>query len=717
MYKSRKVFVVLLCAFFALLSLSVSFAQDMTYHQAPSLDAKVASGDLPPVEDRLPNDPQVVTPTEIGQYGGTWHMGTRGVGDDAIYVRTVGYQNLVRWNVDWTGIIPDIAKSFDVNDDATVFTFHLREGMKWSDGEPFTADDILFVVNDEYLNTDVYPAPPSWMVSGGEPGKAEKTDDYTVVFTFAAPNGLFVQQLATPNATALTAQPAHYLKQFHASYADPTELDAEVKAAGVEGWVDLFSLKGGLPAGRPNTLYNTSEKPTINPWMVVSPLTPDATQIQLTRNPYFYAVDTDGNQLPYIDDVSLTVAQDPQTLVLKGLNGDLDMQDRHIANNANRAVFFDNQEAGGYHFYATVPSSSNVMVISLNLTNQDMQKREIYQNKDFRIGLSEAINRQEIIDVVYVGQGQPAQAAPRPQSPLYNEKLATQYTDFNVDDANAELDKVLPNKDADGFRLMPDGTRLTIAMEAITSLQPEWPDALQLVQGYWKDVGIDMQLVVEERTEFYNRKAANQHDAGIWGGDGGLEVVLEPRWYFPYSNESIYGEAWQYWFNDPNDARGEEPPAATKQQMDLYNQLKATPDQEGQNKLMSQILDIAADQFYTIGISLTPDGYGIVKNNMHNVPAQHPGVVPVPESCADQYLHLLLQQLIALAGARTIVPLRSEFVDQGTGRNKANWYDTFFNKTLCVISNNHVCGFLGRLCHYSTATGRLPHRLYCQSRR
>ena len=140
------------------------------------------------------------------------------------------------------------------------------------------------------------------------------------------------------------------------------------------------------------------------------------------------------------------------------------MQDRHIATNTNRAVFFDNQEAGGYHFYETVPSSSNVMVDFAQPDQSSIRsKREIYQNKDFRIGLSEAINRQEIIDVVYVGQGQPYQAAPRPQSPLYNEQLATQYTEFDPDDANAELDKVLPNKDADGFRLMPNGERLVIA--------------------------------------------------------------------------------------------------------------------------------------------------------------------------------------------------------------------------------------------------------------
>src|SRR5690606_13161328 len=189
----------------------------------------------------------------------------------------------------------------------------------------------------------------------------------------------------------------------------------------------------------PPTAWNNAELPTINPWMVVEPLGPEATQVRLVRNPYFYAVDTEGNQLPYIDEVVYNVGQEVETLVLQALNGEIDMQDRHIATNANRAVFFDNQEAGGYHFYETIPSSSNVMVISLNLTHLDPMKREIYQNLDFRIGLSHAIDRQEIIDVIYVGQGEPYQAAPRPQSPLYNERLARQYTEYDPDLANEYL--------------------------------------------------------------------------------------------------------------------------------------------------------------------------------------------------------------------------------------------------------------------------------------
>lgn len=592
----------------------------MEYHEAPQLAEQVAAGTLPAVADRLPANPRVVEPLSIGQYGGTWRMGTRGGGDEVIYIRTVGYTNLVRWNVEWTEVIPDVAESFEVNDEGTVFTFHLREGQKWSDGAPFTSADILFLINDIYLNPELHPSPPAWLVSGGEPVTAEAPDDLTVTFSFAAPAGLFLQTLAIPHQQYLVGQPKHYLEQFHASYVSADDLAAKVTEAGVESWGDLFSQKGGWVAGHPVTLWNNAELPTLNPWMTVSALGPDATQVRLVRNPYYYVVDTEGNQLPYIDEVVYNVGADVETLVLQALNGEIDMQDRHIATNNNKAVFFENMEAGDYHFYETVPSSSNVMVIALNLTNQDPVKREIYNNKDFRIGLSYAIDRQEIIDVVYVGQGEPYQAAPRPQSPLYNEQLAKQYTEFDTVQANEYLDKVLPDKDAEGFRLLPSGERLVIQMEAIPTLFPEWTDVLELLEGYWADVGVDMELIVEDRTLFYERKAANQQDANIWGGDGGLEVILEPRWYFPFSNESLFGEAWQYWYNNPSSEFAEEPPAIVKQQMDLYTQLKATADAEGQNELMRQILQIAADEFYAIGVALPANGYGIVRNNMHNVP-------------------------------------------------------------------------------------------------
>ncbi|MCB0120928.1 MAG: hypothetical protein KDE58_01730, partial [Caldilineaceae bacterium] len=341
-----------------------------------------------------------------------------------------------------------------------------------------------------------------------------------------------------------------------------------------------------------DALWQNGDLPTIFPWILTTPYGA-GTQVVAERNPYFWKVDSDGRQLPYIDRLVYDVGEDAEVLVLKALNGEIDMQDRHIASLSNKAVFVDNMEAGGYHFFDTIPSGMNNIAIALNLTHKDPMKREMYQNKDFRIALSHAINRQEIIDVVYVGQGEPYQLAPRPTSPFYNEQLAKQYTEYDPDLANEILDGIYPEKNADGIRLGPDGNPVTLIVD-VTSNQQDRVDALGLIQGYWNAVGIDMQINSMDRSLLYTRKDSNEHDVSVWGGDGGLDVVLEPRWYFPYSGESLYAEAWQSWFNNPTGEGAltppEEPPAGPKQQMELYREIQGTGDAAQQEELMKQIL-------------------------------------------------------------------------------------------------------------------------------
>lgn len=605
------------------------FAQD--YKEAPMLAEMVAAGELPPVAERLPINPLVVeVNSEIGEYGGTWHMGLRGGGDNALFMRTLAYDSLLRWEVDWSGYKPNLAESFEANDDATEFTFRLRQGVRWSDGAPFTADDIVFW-NEDLLRNEEYRAihpTPSWLMSGGEVAVVEKIDDYTVKFIFAEPNGLFLQRIASVDGAEPVRYPKHYLSQFHPKYNE-TNLDALIAENGADDWVNLLDLKGGGIPGTPyDARWQNPELPMIYAWTLDNGYGDGSNRVLATRNPYYWKVDAEGNQLPYIDQLSYDVGEDVQVLVLKALAGEIDMQDRHISGLENKAVFADNMEQGDYRFFETVPSSMNTMIIALNLTHKDPALREIFQNKDFRIALSHAIDRQEIIDVIFVGQGEPYQAAPRPSSPLYNEQLAKQYTEFDPDLANQMLDDAgFAEKDSEGYR-MANGKRISFVVEVITALNPSWTDSLELIQGYWRNVGIDMQIRAGDRSLFYTRKDANDVDATVWGGDGGLEVVLEPRWYFPFSAESNYAQAWQVYYNNPSGLGAltapEEPPAATKRQMELYDQLKATGDATEQERLMKEILQIAADEFYTIGISLPAAGYGIVKNNFFNVPDSFP---------------------------------------------------------------------------------------------
>ena len=258
--------------------------------------------------------------------------------------------------------------------------------------------------------------------------------------------------------------------------------------------------------------------------------------------------------------------------MLKVVNGEIDYQDRHINANANRPVFLDAAEKAEIHLVDGPNADMNTTVISLNLTHKDPVKREIFNNKDFRIGLSYAIDRQAIIDSAFVGQGEPWQAAPRKESPYYNERLAKQYTEYDVAKANEHLDKAYPKKDGEGFRLGPDGKRITFNIMVIPALG-DFLDSTQLAAQYWQAVGVDAKVQTVDRTLFYDRKDNNEQDASVFLGSGGMaDALFEPTFYFPFWNESLFAVPWGNWYASGGKS-GEEPPAEVKKQMELYREI------------------------------------------------------------------------------------------------------------------------------------------------
>jgi peptide/nickel transport system substrate-binding protein len=167
--RGRQVGALAACALGSLLAAKAALA----YQEAPMLAERVTAGELPPVDERLPAEPLVVTPIEeTGTYGGTLRRVLIGSsGDHNTILRIVGPQSLVRWKPDYSGLEPNLATSWEISDDARAYTFHLREGLKWSDGHPLTTEDIRFFV-DDILNSDFYGSPRSSSSVAARPSRS-----------------------------------------------------------------------------------------------------------------------------------------------------------------------------------------------------------------------------------------------------------------------------------------------------------------------------------------------------------------------------------------------------------------------------------------------------------------------------------------------------------------------------------------------------------------
>lgn len=591
------------------------------YSEAPELAEQVAAGTLPPVEERLPENPLVLEPIEgIGEYGGVWRSALKGTFDNGWIRRTVAYQPLVAFDLKWQKVIPNVAESFEANADATEFTFKTRKGHKWSDGAPFTSADLVFAI--ETLSHEDYAAHRPGFIDWGTI-KAEAIDDVTVKITLAEPNGTLMQRLAAVDGPFIVNAPKHFCSQF---VPDHNENAAEVaKERGYDSWSQAFEQICYFN-------FTTAERPTLNAWRQVTNYDGINQVIDFERNPYFFKVDPAGNQLPYIDDIQYVQTENTEDILLKVINGEIDFSNRHFATVTNKPVVFDGQEKGGYRLTKTIDARMNSAVIQLNLNHEDPAKRELYQNKDFRVALSHAIDRQEIIDVMFAGQGTPHQAAPRPESAFYNEELATQYTEFDPDLANELLDGLgLTERNDDGIRLDSQGNPITISLLTASDFT-EFNDISQLLVEYWADIGIAIDQRNVERSFAYEHFRSNQHDMHMWWGDGGLgDAILDPRYYLPFNGESAFAYKWAQWFMNPDGAGAEMPSEAAKAQMDLYRQLETSGSSEEQARLFGEILDIAQDEFWAIGISLPPEGYVVANKRLGNVPEVQPFAWQYPQ--------------------------------------------------------------------------------------
>jgi len=586
------------------------------YGEAPQLAEMVAAGELPPVEERLPTNPMLIQPVErVGVYGGTWRMGLVGAGDVSVIRSYAAYEGLLRWDSTWSRVIPNLAQSYEVNEDASEFTFHLREGLRWSDGVPFTVDDIMFWYEDMVDVEDLHSSVKSWWKVNDIPVVVEKIDQYTVKFIFAGPYGQFPYILADVKSDWISGRPMHYMKQFHIDY-NPDGIEALIEEAGVENWVKLYKAKFNQ--------YRNPERPTMNAWVLTDWYDGESTPVVMERNPYYWKIDTDFNQLPYIDRISFVVYSSNEELRQAALDGHIDAQHSHLSIAANYNDYVARMTEAGYGLHTLLNTSSNGLAIHFNLVHQDPVLRSVFSNKVFREALSHAINRAEVIDEIYGIDLSPRQPAPRMESPYYREGLATQYTEFNPSLANQLLDDAgYVQRDAEGYRLTPEGQRIEFTITAATHSGETLLSAAEMLSGYWRELGVVVHVSGVDKVEREALVQANLHDVVIGGSKGGIYVAMEPFVYMPYDKyNSYFAIPWVYWSQGID--LGEEPSPAAKTQMELYDQLKTSTSLDDIDELVHQILAIAEEEFYVMGICLSPDQYMLVGNDFHNVPPAMP---------------------------------------------------------------------------------------------
>lgn len=584
------------------------------YNEAPMLRTLVAAGELPPVEERLPENPLVVKPIEeIGEYGGTLYEASLGPGTMWDPEHGMVEQYMLQVDNTCAKILPDLAESYEFSKDKKAFTLHLRKGMRWSDGAPFTANDVMFYWEDVALNKELFPqGPPSWWNIGGKFPKLEKVDDYTLRFHFPEP-APFVIGLMSGWQTLQNFfyHPKHYVQKWHIKY-NP-KADELAKEEGYDHWWQAYQKHSGVGWWQ----WDHVGIPVVSPWMLEK-VTPTA-RIWV-RNPYFYAVDTAGNQLPYIDKVVVTTCGDAEMVTMKTVTGELTFSAIMLSMD-NYPLYQENAEKGDYRVLLWNRAEASMIQFSFNLNHPDPVLRKIFQDVRFRQAMSLAMDRDEINEVTYYGMARPCQSTVSPDCSFYKEEWGEAYAQYDPKEANRLLDKIDLKWDAKHqYRLRPDGKTLSVTIEIVAGLLTGATKVCELVKEYWENLGVKVNLKTVERAFLALRKEAGEHDISVWMSDGKEEI----RCYAPRINQfrpdsdMSWAVQWSLWRNTRGES-GEEPPEEWKKQWEKMDKWCTATTDEEYNRLAQEIFDFFSEQL----ICISTLGYGpapvVVKNNLGNV--------------------------------------------------------------------------------------------------
>lgn len=576
---------------------------------------EVARGLLPPVAERVPENARVVDlksmGREAGRYGGRLRM-LMGDPKDIRMMVVYGYSRLVGYD-EKLNLVPDILEHLQV-DEGRIFTLRLRRGHRWSDGHPFTSEDFRYFWEDMANNPELFPTgPPTEMLVDGKPPHFEVLDKWTVRYSWHAPNPAFAPALAGALPLYIFA-PSHYLKQFHAKYANAHELEKKVSAARVRSWSALHERMGRMY--RPEN----PNLPCLEPWC--NSTEPPSTRFVFKRNPYFHRIDTTGHQLPYIDEVILNIGSSSLVAAQTG-SGEADLQARYIR--FDDYTFLKNAEKRGrFKVYLWERAEGSRFALYPNLNAEDPVWRKLFRDVRFRRALSVAINRREINQVIFYGLARESANTMLRQSPLYKPEYAKAWSEFDLDLANKMLDEVgLASRASDGIRSLPDGRRAELIIETAGE-STEQTDVLSLIGDSWREVGIKIYTRPTQRDLFRKRIYSGQTLMSVWSGfDNAIATPdMRPLELAPTSQAQLQWPRWGQYFEEKGKV-GEEPSLPEVRRLaELYDRWNKSDSHAEREALWHKMLQIHADQVFTIGTVNSTRQPVVVSRDLVNVPEE-----------------------------------------------------------------------------------------------
>jgi peptide/nickel transport system substrate-binding protein len=605
--------------------------------ESPLLAELVREGKLPPVAERVGSEPLVIKPLrEVGRYGGSIRRAFTGNIDYENANRFAsGPDRLLYWDNQFRTVTPWLAAAFEMSLDARSLHLRLRSGMRWSDGAPFTADDILFWYEDIYQNPALTPLQHANMQINGKDVRVVRVDALTVTFISPDPNRMLPELLASYSILGGQAgfggrlgqggfAPKHYLSSYLPKYAGEAAVDRLARDAGVRDWIALFRERAEWT--------QNAELPVVTPWKVRKGNELRTLRWVFERNPYAVWVDTAGNQLPYIDRIDCTAMPDSEEMGRRILVGGLDFQDRRIEIKQIPALIAG-ESSGGYKVHLS-PALGNGFGLRVNLAyDLDPELGDLLRAADFRRALSLGIDRDDLNDRFFLGAATIGSYAPPAGNRYYpGPEVDARWAGHDVALANRLLDGLgYAARDKDGFRLRKDGRRLKLECRSTASFA-DFGAITAAIAKQWTEIGIELDARAIASDDLTQRALLN--GLQLSGHTVGSEdLFLVPDVAFPYVTNNypaMLGLPFAQWFHS-NGAAGTEPFPELKELMQLWRRGYAAATERERIAIGKQWWLRAADLCLQIGIvkgDLAVYGAYVANEKLSNVPRRVVSALP-----------------------------------------------------------------------------------------